>query len=329
MKIKHVLLLVSLLFVSACVRPAAAPLPTLDPTAFFEKFAQPGEATTFTPAVEEETEEAAEGEEITPTPKPKGNNKKKTATPFIITPTPANPITPTSVFTDTPEVPPTAAATSTPTDAPTPSQPPFDPLVEFKRVPTYVDDFESDENWLHRVTGKLPDTENLRLVLNEDVMEVTGKYPEYDTWWMAAPSFKDVYVEMQVNTGKCSGSDAYGLIVKGGSGDNGVRGFIIAFTCDGEFFVRRMDGTNPYSAEQIFIPTASSVIKRGSNQSNLIAVRFQGDVFMIYANGYPVNIYGTQDGTYEFGRYGIFVKAGPTENYTYSISQIRVWDLSK
>ncbi len=35
-----------------------------------------------------------------------------------------------------------------------------------------------------------------------------------------------------------------------------------------------------------------------------------------------------EDATYDIGRYGVFVKAGPTQNYTYIINQIRVWDRS-
>ncbi|MEK6220833.1 MAG: hypothetical protein N2D54_01120 [Chloroflexota bacterium] len=314
-------------FLAGCVRAAPNAAATLDPTRFLEELLK-----NPTAVILQKTETPVGSDDANSSASPAGTESQDldpTVTPFIVTPTEENPVTPTPVFTKTPETPPTAGPTNTPTTAPTPSEPPFDPQAEFKRVPTYVDDFETDDNWVSKVTGALPDTENLQLVLKSGLMEVTGKYQEYDTWWMAPTVLRDFYLEIEVDSGKCSGSDAYGVIVRADSGELGVHGYIIAFTCDGQFFVRRMDSTNPYYAEQTFIPTNSDLIKRGSNKTNLLGVLFEDNTYTIYANGYPVNGFGTIDSTFEFGRYGLFVKAGPTENYTYSIHNMRVWNLSK
>ena len=51
------------------------------------------------------------------------------------------------------------------------------------------------------------------------------------------------------------------------------------------------------------------------------------DEITIYANRYFFTT--LYDDTYDWGQYGVFVMAGEDDNYTYTIDQMRVWDVKE
>lgn len=252
-----------------------------------------------------------------------GGNDSLTETPFLVTPTLSAQMTASPIFTNTPSSPATAAPTRVPTQVPSPSFPPLNPDEAYKGSRRFVETFETDENWITS-TGFPPDTENIRMAVEGGIMQVTGKYQTFHTWWYSNKRVGNGYIEMDVNSGNCAGDDSYGFIVRGALSGESARGYIIGFTCDGNFFVNRLDSDQGYPTQSIFIATPGDTIKRGKNKINTIGIEMDEENFVIFANGYEVGRF--IDTTHIYGRYGLFVSAGPTANYTYEILEIRIWD---
>lgn len=321
---KAYLFLIIALLLAACVRPAperaAPPPPTATYLILTDLFEEP--TATETPGRETEpapaTEEAGEEEGEEPTPTSEDSQPEPTEAEGEPTSEPAATEEPTAAPTNTPRPEPTA------TQSPVTGAPDLDPIAAFGAA-RFDDQFaDGGQNWVGN-DGNLPDTDNIQLVVEDQIMAVTGKQTYFDTWWFSAPIMGDMYIEATINSGQCTDDDAYGLILRGAKRGEPVHGYIVAFTCEGDFFVRRLDAINPYTVEAIFIPTESEYIHRGANRENVLGVLIRGEEFTVYANNFQIATF--TDATYELGRYGVFVSPGPTENYTYFVSRLRVWDL--
>jgi len=174
--------------------------------------------------------------------------------------------------------------------------------------------------------GDLPDTQYIRLTLDDARFYVTGKYAGFSTWYFTWRELSDFYLQATMDSGNCSGQDAYGLIVRGPEHMAGVSyGYVVAFTCDGKLWVYRLDGANPFTATDLVSLTPSQYINAGSNQRNLIGVQAIGDQLTIYANGYQIA--QVTDTRYDFGRFGVLVSPQWTSWYTYRVVNLSYWDL--
>jgi hypothetical protein len=183
----------------------------------------------------------------------------------------------------------------------------------------------SEINWKGE-TGDLPDTDNLKLALEDDALEVTGKNLFFDTWWFSWPVLEDFFLEMDVTTGACSGRDAYGVILRGPlRGTGNTWGYIVSFSCDGSVLVRRVDDAFPYTAVDLVPWTSNVNINAGAQKSNTLGIEANGDTLTIYANN--LQIAKIVDAKYGEGRYGVFVSPAQTANFTYEVDEIRYWDL--
>jgi hypothetical protein len=252
------------------------------------------------------------------------------ATPFIVTPT--SPFSPTPEPTETPEpeaATQSAAATATRPPAATPAEPPFDPVRAYGG-PRMDRAFLSVDNWEDRATGRLPDNANIRLALDAaGNLSVTGKNELFDTWWFSWPYLGPLYVEIEVRTGGiCEGRSSYGLILYGpeaGTSTTGAHGYIVAFACDGTFLLRRLNSSNPYSADGLFAFEEDDLIRPGADQTNRLGVLLRDGEIHIYANGYLIA--SAHDDAFDEGRFGLYVNAGETGNFTYTVTDFRLWDL--
>ncbi len=56
-----------------------------------------------------------------------------------------------------------------------------------------------------------------------------------------------------------------------------------------------------------------------------MGVRMIGDVITLYANGFEID--EVEDGHFSGGRFGLFVNAGPTANFTFNIDDLSYWNL--
>ena len=188
--------------------------------------------------------------------------------------------------------------------------------------PQINEQFLSDDSWIG-TGGTLPDNGNIRIVVVDREMRVTGKNLLFDTWYFSWPTLDEFFIEMTLDSGQCSGKDSYGLIVRGSASGSPSHGYAVSFSCDGNYRVIRIDSGDPYFATELISWTSSEYIHTGPNQMNRLSVMGEGETFKIYANGQEIGTF--IDDWYDLGRYGIFVNSGNTAGYTYRIKQIRVW----
>ena len=231
-----------------------------------------------------------------------------------------------SSYTLTVEIPPLVTG---PTPNTTPVAGTFDPVATFGSA-TFEDKMTGDNisDWTNPTTGLLPDTKYIRLAETDNRFYVTGKQAGFTTWYFTWRELTDFYLQSTYDSGNCSGKDAYGLILRGPAHLAGkAYGYAVAFSCDGQYWVFRLDSANPFTTKELVSWTPSNYILAGANKTNVLGIQAIGDKLTIYANGHQVA--QVTDSTYEFGRYGVFVNPELTTNYTYRIVQMSYWDLDK
>jgi hypothetical protein len=240
----------------------------------------------------------------------------ETASPPAVTSTPqivTEPIA-TVVPTETPLPEPTQ--TDTPHLAPThtPTLAAGDPRVELGS-PTFQDKtFEVGRNWGTPWTGDFTEGrfENNHLLL-------TSVGP--DGWTVTWPRPEDFYLEMTASTNQCSGRDRYGVIVRVPEPPD--RGYLFGVTCDGQYSLRMWNpDTGRYQA--IVNWTESPHINAGSNQTNRIGLKVEGNRFGMYVNGHFLG--EAFDHTLEEGRFGPYI-GHDTEGFTIAIEEFSYWKL--
>ncbi len=227
-------------------------------------------------------------------------------------------------YTLTVEIPPLPAG-PTPNVTPVPGT--FDPVATYGN-PTFDDpmDGKNIEDWTNPATGLLPDTNNIKIAETNDKFYVTGKQTEFNTWYFTWRELSDFYLQATFNSGTCTGKDAYGLIVRGPQHLAGVAfGYVVAVSCDGSVWVFRVDSASPYKAVDLVSWTPSQFIVSGSNKQNVLGIKAIGNTITVYANGHQIA--QVTDNKYASGRYGVFVNAEQTSNYTYQVVHLSYWDL--
>jgi hypothetical protein len=176
-------------------------------------------------------------------------------------------------------------------------------------------------------SGILPDTEYIKLEMEEGQMTVTGKRRLWDTWWISGFTLTDFYIEMDVNSGDCAPDDAYGMILRASQHGQPTHGYLIGFTCAGEVFARRLESVDPYVSISILNPTETDLVYAGANQHNIFGVHIEGNKLTIYPNRRYFTVIA--DDSFGWGRYGIYVSAGDAGNYTYTVEEIRTWGVGE
>jgi len=219
--------------------------------------------------------------------------------------------------------------TEGPSPTPTPQGEAFDPTKTYGN-PTLMDPMNSTSygNW--KVNNRLPNTDYLQISFENDSLYVTGKRPGFSTWFFSWPTLTDFYMQMEVKTETCSSKDEYGLIVRGPGHQAGVSyGYIVAFNCDREFRITRLDSADPFATTDLVSLSKSDQINAGADEKNVIGIRAIGNTLSVFANGYQIA--EVKDATFPKGRYGLFVQAGFESyyGYTYRPVQLVYWDLSK
>ena len=205
----------------------------------------------------------------------------------------------------------------------------LDPYAQWGE-PDFVDPFSysSKANWEEKGTDKLPNNELIMLEAKDQDMYVTGKQPGFSTWWFSYPNLNNFYIQINVGSEACVSNDSYGLIVRGPEHGAGVSyGYVAAFSCDGSFWVFRLDGVNPWRAQDLVSWTKSSYIQSGPNIRNTLGIQAEGSTLTIYANGYQIA--QVTDDHFTAGRYGVFVMPSINHWYTYRAVQLEWWDLNK
>jgi hypothetical protein len=219
------------------------------------------------------------------------------------------------------------ALPSGPTPNVTPVTGTFDPQATYGK-PTFDDPMtgENINDWVNPATGLLPNTNYIKIAETNEKFYVTGKVAEFSTWYFTWRELSDFYLQAIFNSGTCSGKDAYGLITRGPQHLAGVAfGYVVAFSCDGSLWVFRVDSASPYTTVDLVSWTPSQYIVAGSDKQNVMGIKAIGSTITVYANGHQIA--QVTDNKYASGRFGVFVNAALTANYTYQVVHLSYWDL--
>ena len=243
---------------------------------------------------------------IPPTEEPKGMpTETATAAPAQAQPT----IEPTAAPTQ-------AAQQPTATIAFTP--PPDDPVLKYG-TPTWQDDMSQDSNW------PVGSDKFTSVEFADGMMKLTG-LTTTDGWRLSLPEVSNFYLEMTFQTNACTGSDRYGIIYRVPDSKNPNKGYLLGFTCDGQYSLRRWNADIGAKGEMVNLIswTTSSAILTGSNQVNRMGMMAVGDRLIVYANGHLLG--EVKDSTFQKGYFGVFVGARESTDLQIRIDQARYWE---
>ena len=279
--------------------------------------APPGEAEV--PAVDQAA--TATPEEANPAPE-SASSTPEAPTPTLEAPTatPELPATPTQ----TPvAVLPTTTPTISPTVNPSFTPAPGDPHTRLG-PPASADPMNNAQTWLWP-TDKDQFTSN---EFKDGYMVITA-LSETDGWRMANPldrQFANLYIEADMRTQTCEGTDHYGIIFRVPELHKPNQGYLFGLTCDGRYSLRRWNGLAGLKGEMEDLKpwTTSSAIIPGSNQGNRLGVFAVGKRVFLYINGQLLT--EVQDDTFEKGYFGVFVGSDKTENLTILVDNMSYWE---
>jgi len=244
-----------------------------------------------------------------------------TTAPATVAPTTASTQVPVATATQ-------PAATAAPTVAPTATLPAViatpaptlaagDPRATLGQ-PTWQDKMDTSDNW---PTG--PDPAGFSDIdFKNGALLLTALKPS-DGWRMGvSDSLTNFYLEETVNTASCSGKDRYGMIFRVPVVSNPDKGYLAAFTCDGQYSFRKWVGPDK-SMLALTIWKTNSAIKTGPNQVNRLGVLVQGSKMTLYANG--IELTSVSDPSYTDGFFGLFAGSITSSTYTVSVDEVDYW----
>ncbi len=176
----------------------------------------------------------------------------------------------------------------------------------------YTDEFNTGGTWY------LGEDSSASFSIQNGQMVMVSKAPGSSEYWSFTSAYlSDFYIEMTAETGTCSGSDRYGLIVR--APDN-FSGYLAGFTCDGKYSLR-------LSEDSVFQTikgwTSSSHINTGPNQTNRLGILAQGSTLSLYAN--DVFLAEVTNDTFSEGRFGLFIASGATANFQVQVDSVSYW----
>jgi LysM repeat protein len=184
--------------------------------------------------------------------------------------------------------------------------------------PAFRDTFIDDRNWL--VSDGFFTSNRI-----EDGSMILTAHTGTDGWRITRPEVENYYLEMVVRTGEeCEGGDRYGLFVNMPiDPDAQHTGNQFGVTCNGHYFLRSWHaGTGTW----LIRPTPNDAINTGEEETNRLGIMVEGAQLTLFING--ERIAQANDATYAGrGRFGIFIGAPETEEFTILIDEIAYWNL--
>ena len=201
---------------------------------------------------------------------------------------------------------------------------PFDPFTIYG-PPSMKDPMNGGNiaDWVAS-DGKLPNTDSIKMTMDNAKFYVTGKRSGWATWWFSAIPLENVYMEMTAETDVCGAKDSYGMIMRGPEHGAGKSfGYVFAFSCDGAYQITRLDSVSPYSAVTLVGWTSSQYILAGSYQRNVLGIKMDSKILTLYANGYQLT--EISDNVYDAGRYGLYIYPDTSNDFTYRVVQMAYW----
>jgi hypothetical protein len=181
---------------------------------------------------------------------------------------------------------------------------------------TWTDEMDDASSWY------LLSTDNTQWTEGDGKLVMTAKSPSGgDEWGLSnKPSLNDYYLQGTFITGSaCSGLDRYGLLARA---PDPSKGYVLEFSCDGHYRLYIWDGKN-YKALQEWKATSS--LKTGPNQTNIMGIWMKGNTLRVYANGFKLAEF--TDNTFDHGQFGLVIGSAETNNLTVYVDQVAYWDL--
>ncbi len=212
--------------------------------------------------------------------------------------------TPTATSTVTP----TATLTSTPSGIPTGNATWSDPLDNGSR-------FGLDESGY--------DDGNTRIIIESGAMKITSLGAVgWRGWRLTSQTPNNYYMKVIYQTGNCSGSDQYGIIIQAPDYDSGY-GYYFGLTCDGRYSIQKWDAGGLSTLEGW---NQSPAILSGGNKTNTISILKQGNKYEYFIN--ETSVANVEDSTFSNpGHFGPFISGLNTAEFSVRLEEISYWNL--
>jgi hypothetical protein len=206
--------------------------------------------------------------------------------------------------------------TEQPTDTPEPPTPTINPdnPKEDLGEPDYEDDFSEIRKWEEF------DIAEAQMAIHDGEMYFTIKEIDPASRWAVSwDEIADYYLEVNARTpDSCAGLDRYGIMFRAPDVDHGYH---FGLSCDGRLSLSTWDGETWI----VLIDwTENDFINSGPNQNNLLGILAVGEEIKLYVNDEWVAT--LTDATYLNAlRYGVFVGADETNDFTVRFDDLKWW----
>jgi hypothetical protein len=228
----------------------------------------------------------------------------------------ASPQPDTASVTPQPPILPTETPTITPTSSPspTPTLMPEDPRLELG-APDWQASFADDSDWFTF------DEPAASFQVEDDRLVMVAKSTQaYENWSLSWPKLTDFYLEYTITTGEqCAGEDRYGIIARAPDPN---AGYLVGLSCNGAWRLRAWDGEDFHELADW---TPSGYINTGPEATNRLGLMANGNDLSVYINGHLVG--EEEDGRFEEGKFGAFIAAEQTPDFTVYLSEAMYWAL--
>ncbi len=184
--------------------------------------------------------------------------------------------------------------------------------------PDWRDTMDASTYWY------LVDTDSTRFSMDEGRLQMTVLDPgSSDEWGLSLrPEVDNFYLQATFITGdSCADADRYGVLLRA---PDPSQGYVFGFSCSGRYRLYSWDGET-YRGIQEW--RASSAIRAGANQTNILGVWMDGETIRLYANGQLLAEFS--DDQFDAGKFGLFIGSPETDNFTVYVDEVATWDLNE
>jgi hypothetical protein len=184
--------------------------------------------------------------------------------------------------------------------------------------PDWRDTMDASTYWY------LVDTDSTRFSMDEGRLQMTVLDPgSSDEWGLSLrPEVDNFYLQATFITGDtCADADRYGVLLRA---PDPSQGYVFGFSCSGRYRLYSWDGET-YRGIQEW--RASSAIRAGANQTNVLGVWMDGETIRLYANGQLLAEF--TDDQFDAGKFGLFIGSPETDNFTVYVDEVATWDLDE
>ena len=184
--------------------------------------------------------------------------------------------------------------------------------------PDWRDTMDASSYWY------LVDTASTRFSMDEGRLQMTVIDPgSSDEWGLSLrPEVDNFYLQATfITSDSCADADRYGVLLRA---PDPSQGYVFGFSCSGRYRLYAWDGET-YTGIQEW--RASSAIRAGANQTNILGVWMDGETIRLYANGQLLAEF--TDDQFDAGKFGLFIGSPETDNFTVYVDEVATWDLNE